>query len=87
MTDDGRALHVQISCPSHPLLKIITIYEPEPGAGPLPVAGIIGLGALASVIALAGAECGVGRGVSRSGDNGDSPMGVRVGLRARPFAF
>jgi hypothetical protein len=31
MTDDGRALHVQVSCPSRPLLKIITLYEPDPG--------------------------------------------------------
>lgn len=29
-TDTGRALHVQCSYPSRPLLKIITVYEPEP---------------------------------------------------------
>ena len=31
MTDGGHALHVQVSCLSHPLLKIITLYEPDPG--------------------------------------------------------
>jgi len=30
MTDGGRALHIQVSCPSRPLLKIITLYEPDP---------------------------------------------------------
>lgn len=30
MTDDGRALHVQVSYPSRPLLKIVTVYEPDP---------------------------------------------------------
>ncbi|MGD1275726.1 MAG: DUF4258 domain-containing protein [Tepidisphaeraceae bacterium] len=29
-TDDGRALHIQISYPSHPILKIVTLYEPDP---------------------------------------------------------
>lgn len=31
MTDDGRALHIQVSCSGHPLLKIITLYAPDPG--------------------------------------------------------
>jgi hypothetical protein len=31
MTNGGRALHVQVSYPSRPLLKIITLYEPDPG--------------------------------------------------------
>ncbi len=29
LTTDGRALHVQCSYPSRPLLKIITLYEPD----------------------------------------------------------
>ncbi len=29
-TKSGRALHIQLSYPSRPLLKIITIYEPTP---------------------------------------------------------
>lgn len=29
-TEDGRALHVQCSYPSRPLIKIITVYEPDP---------------------------------------------------------
>jgi hypothetical protein len=28
-TDAGRPLHIQISYPSRPLLKIITMYEPD----------------------------------------------------------
>jgi len=31
MTDGGRALHIQVSYPNRPLLKIITLYEPDPG--------------------------------------------------------
>ena len=31
MTDGGRALHVQVSYASRPLLKLITLYEPDPG--------------------------------------------------------
>lgn len=30
-TRAGRALHLQCSYPSRPLVKIITIYEPDPG--------------------------------------------------------
>lgn len=30
MTDGGRPLHVQCSYPSRPVLKIITLYEPDP---------------------------------------------------------
>lgn len=30
-TNAGRALHVQCSYPSRPLIKIITLYEPDPG--------------------------------------------------------
>jgi hypothetical protein len=30
-TKTGRPLHVQCSYPSRPLLKIITVYEPDPG--------------------------------------------------------
>ena len=26
----GRPLHLQCSCPSRPLIKIITLYEPDP---------------------------------------------------------
>ena len=29
-TDGGRRLHVQCSHPSRPVLKIITLYEPDP---------------------------------------------------------
>lgn len=29
-TTDGRPLHVQCSYPSRPLIKIITLYEPDP---------------------------------------------------------
>jgi hypothetical protein len=29
-TDTGRPLHVQCSYPSRPVLKIITLYEPDP---------------------------------------------------------
>lgn len=29
-TDGGRPLHVQCSDPSRPVLKIITLYEPDP---------------------------------------------------------
>ena len=29
-TQTGRALHVQCSYPSRPLVKIITVYEPDP---------------------------------------------------------
>lgn len=29
LTTDGRPLHVQCSYPSRPLLKIITLYEPD----------------------------------------------------------
>ena len=29
-TRDGRPLHVQSSYPSRPVLKIITVYEPDP---------------------------------------------------------
>lgn len=29
-TDAGRPLHVQCSYPSRPLIKIITLYEPDP---------------------------------------------------------
>ena len=31
-TNTGRALHVQCSHPSRPLLKIVTLYEPDPAA-------------------------------------------------------
>ena len=30
-TECGRPLHVQCSYPSRPVLKIITVYEPDPG--------------------------------------------------------
>ncbi|MEW5928958.1 MAG: DUF4258 domain-containing protein [Gemmatimonadota bacterium] len=30
VTDGGRPLHVQCSYPSRPVLKIITLYEPDP---------------------------------------------------------
>lgn len=30
-TDSGRALHVQCSYPARPLLKIVTVCEPDPG--------------------------------------------------------
>ena len=29
-TNQGRPLHIQCSYPSRPLLKVITIYEPDP---------------------------------------------------------
>ena len=29
-TDSGRPLHIQCSYPSRPLVKIITLYEPDP---------------------------------------------------------
>ncbi len=29
-TRQGRALHVQVSYPSRPLVKIVTLYEPDP---------------------------------------------------------
>jgi hypothetical protein len=29
-TDGGRPLHIQCSYPSRPLVKIITLYEPDP---------------------------------------------------------
>ena len=29
-TKSGRSLHIQCSYPSRPLLKIITVYEPDP---------------------------------------------------------
>ncbi|MEK6764642.1 MAG: DUF4258 domain-containing protein [Planctomycetota bacterium] len=29
-TTDGRHIHVQCSYPSRPLLKIITVYDPDP---------------------------------------------------------
>ena len=29
-TADGRPLHVQCSYPSRPLVKIVTVYEPDP---------------------------------------------------------
>jgi len=29
-TKDGRPLHIQCSYPSRPLIKIITLYEPDP---------------------------------------------------------
>lgn len=29
-TNDGRPIHVQCSYPSRPLVKIITVYEPDP---------------------------------------------------------
>lgn len=29
-TDDNRPLHIQCSYPSRPLLKIVTLYEPNP---------------------------------------------------------
>ena len=29
-TDRGRPLHVQCSYPSRPLVKIVTVYEPDP---------------------------------------------------------
>lgn len=29
-TSDGRALHIQCGYPTRPLLKIITVYEPDP---------------------------------------------------------
>jgi hypothetical protein len=31
MTDAGRPIHVQCSHPSRPTLKLITLYEPDPG--------------------------------------------------------
>lgn len=31
-TDVGRPLHIQCSYPSRPLVKIVTLYEPDPGA-------------------------------------------------------
>ncbi len=30
-TLNGRPLHVQCSYPSRPLVKIVTVYEPDPG--------------------------------------------------------
>ena len=30
-TAAGRAIHVQCSYPSRPVVKVITLYEPEPG--------------------------------------------------------
>jgi hypothetical protein len=30
LTQEGRPLHVQCSYPSRPLVKIITLYEPDP---------------------------------------------------------
>ena len=30
LTDRGRPLHVQCSHPSRPVLKIVTLYEPDP---------------------------------------------------------
>lgn len=30
VTDGGRPLHVQCSYPSRPVLKVITLYEPDP---------------------------------------------------------
>ena len=30
-TRTGRALHVQCSYPQRPLVKIVTVYEPDPG--------------------------------------------------------
>jgi hypothetical protein len=30
MTGQGRALHVQCSYPSRPIIKVITLYEPDP---------------------------------------------------------
>ena len=30
MTSNGRPLHVQCSDPSRPIVKIITVYEPDP---------------------------------------------------------
>jgi len=29
-TRSGRALHIQVSYPSRPVLKVITLYEPDP---------------------------------------------------------
>ena len=29
-TKVGRPLHLQCSCPSRPLIKIVTLYEPDP---------------------------------------------------------
>ena len=29
-TDSGRPLHIQCSYPSRPLVKIVTLYEPDP---------------------------------------------------------
>jgi len=29
-TREGRALHIQCSYPSRPIIKIITVYEPDP---------------------------------------------------------
>jgi hypothetical protein len=31
-TKNGRPLHIQCSYPSRPLVKIITLYEPDPGS-------------------------------------------------------
>ncbi|MES2606431.1 MAG: DUF4258 domain-containing protein [Pseudomonadota bacterium] len=31
-TDKGRALHIQCSHPERPLVKIVTLYEPDPNA-------------------------------------------------------
>ena len=31
LTKAGRPLHIQCSYPSRPLVKIVTLYEPEPG--------------------------------------------------------
>jgi hypothetical protein len=30
MTRAGRALHIQCSYPSRPLIKIVTLYQPDP---------------------------------------------------------
>jgi hypothetical protein len=30
VTDSGRPLHIQCSYPSRPILKIITLYQPDP---------------------------------------------------------
>ena len=29
-TVDGRSLHLQVSYPSRPIIKIVTLYEPDP---------------------------------------------------------
>lgn len=31
-TEGGRSLHIQCTCPSRPLVKIITAFEPAPAA-------------------------------------------------------